>query len=164
MSNTRFGLTNYATNGIATLLNGTGGGAPARHEDANFPMENALRQDRYTPWKTDAAPGITVQLDVDLGSAKSIACGAAHGFTLPSGSVANNFKLYSGSAYPTFAQRGSTVSLLSFQPRDYSAFFSPVSARFWRFEWNLFSGPFRLGHLFLGPLVDLGQAHSVTGG
>jgi len=47
----------------AALKNGTGGGAPARKEDAAFPMENATDRDRGILWSTGTDPDSPLNVD-----------------------------------------------------------------------------------------------------
>jgi len=66
----------YTRNALAdagvSLKNGTGGGAPALEQNADWPMSHLLIADRETYWRTSAAPPNPVMVDIDLGSAQSI--------------------------------------------------------------------------------------------
>lgn len=154
MSNSRFLLANLVPAG--TLLNGTGGGEPARDETAPFVMENALNADRYTPWQTSATPGGTLDFDIDLGAAKNVACAAVHGFR-QAGFLPMTFGVQSSPDKITWTPRGSaTVALSSLPARDAGSTFTQVAARYWRFEFTTFAAQFSVGRFALGVLTDLG--------
>lgn len=166
MSTTRFLLTNLAVaNG--SLLNGTGGGAPATVQATGFPMTNALTADRYTLWKSSTAPASPVYYDVDLGLNRSVRACGVHGLRTSSISVffvnvyyataATGYPPSSGGAWTSFAAMNAASS-----PRDLgSVNGSNVLARFWRFEFVVSgSGFFSVGKLSLGLLSDLGIVYS----
>ena len=61
----------------ATLKNGTGGGAPARDEDAAHLMEAAQNADRNALWSTSATPTSPLNVDFTWGSSRTIEIVAA---------------------------------------------------------------------------------------
>jgi hypothetical protein len=167
MPNTRFLLTNHAVVN-ATLLNGTGGGAPALEQSTGFPMTNALTNDRYTLWKTSTAPASPTVFDLDLGQNRSIASASIHGLRVSSLTIlsVNIYRSTEANGYPpvdlsSWTSTGSFSTISA--PRDIGTSFTAVSARYWRFEFSVsYAGSafFTLGKLGLGPLSDLGFVYS----
>lgn len=168
---TRFYVTNYAH--TATLKNGTTG-APARDEDPDWIMEQALNASRGTPWLTSDAPADPMEYDADLGATRSVHglgllgfIGAASGISFP----ANLFLQYAtGSTYPPASWTYYPIPSLSLvgQPRNVAAFaLGPVSMRFIRFTFdsNPVGSKFGLGHFFIaGAGVDMVVAYSPGAG
>lgn len=157
MSNSRFLLTNLVE--TATLKNGTGGGAPAREETSPYVMERVQYGDRYCVWSTSAAPGSPVQVDFDMGSAKTVGAWAMLGCRSASGDPFYP-DIYYASVYPggpwTLKDSGSFSTA-----RDQGAQFSSTqSARYWRFSIVNTGVQFSIGRLWLGAVTDLGVWHS----
>lgn len=152
MSNTRLLLQNRCLAG--TIRNGLVG-APARDETSPYVMDNALTADRYTPWQTSAAPGGTLDLEIDLGGAKTINCAAVHGFR-QAGSSPITFIVFSSPDHVTWTQQGGSAALTNLPMRDAGIFFGSVTARYWRFEFTTFGSQFSVGRVALGSFVDLG--------
>ena len=65
MPNSRFVTFNWVES--ATLMNGTGGSAPARDETAPFVMERLQVRDRTVLYKCSASPPSPLNIDFDLG-------------------------------------------------------------------------------------------------
>lgn len=63
---------NALTKAGVLLKSGTGGGAPPLDQDPDWPESLVLCADREMYWKTSASPPAPLQLDLDLGSAKTI--------------------------------------------------------------------------------------------
>jgi len=97
MANIKFFHTNVLSV-ASTLKNGTGGGAPALDEDADFPMSNLTIADRYLLWKTSAAPADPLQIDFSINSATIKAFGLANYDASWVGQQVDFY--YSTSAYP----------------------------------------------------------------
>lgn len=72
MANIKFFYNNLLTGSLATLKNGTGGGAPALSEDADFPMSNLRSPDRYSVWVTGATPPDPMQVDFSVLAATTL--------------------------------------------------------------------------------------------
>ncbi|HXT99584.1 MAG TPA: hypothetical protein VN903_01240, partial [Polyangia bacterium] len=69
-SNTKIGLTNYIAS--ATLMNGSGGGAPALIQTSPYTMSNLVGSDRYKFWMSSAlAASSAFNVDFDLGANRS---------------------------------------------------------------------------------------------
>lgn len=152
MSNSRLVFTNYAT--TATIRNGLAG-APARDETAPFVMDNAVTADRYTPWQTSATPANPVDLDIDLGGAKTVTCAAVHGFR-QAGANPMTFTLWSSPDHVTWTQQGGAAALTNLPARDAGLVIASVLARYWRFEFADFGGQFSVGRVMVGSITDLG--------
>lgn len=56
MANALIYTRNAIANAGVSLKNGTGGGAPALEQNADWPMSHLLIADRETYWRTSAAP------------------------------------------------------------------------------------------------------------
>lgn len=54
------------------IKNGSGGGAPAKEEDARFPMANINIESRYRFWRTSTAPPNPTLVDYDLTASLSV--------------------------------------------------------------------------------------------
>ncbi len=165
MPNTKLGLTNYLTSSATALKNGTGSGAPALIETAPYKMSNLLSSDRYTLWKSSILSAPTQYfVDFDLGSGKSVGAAAAEGFRAAAGVGPFIDVLYQVSTYTpggTWLFAGS-IPNLAVNLRDDGVEFTPVTARYWRFQLTPSgaSDQFSLGKFFLGLLTDLGAQHS----
>jgi hypothetical protein len=165
MGNTLIGLTNRIEAG--TLLNGTGG-APALEQASPYVMTNAGNSDRYSLWKTSAAPPATTQIDFDLGGNKTIAAVGLLGIRLAAGTTFGNIKVYTASSaagYPggLTLQATLAVSVVAPAARDYGAVIASVSHRYVRFEFNTTTGPFSVGRCWAGAPTDLGAVHGPGG-
>ena len=163
MSNTRFVLTNYVDSG--TILNGTGGSAPAVDETSPFTMDRTQNGDRYSLWKTGSGASPFLY-DIDLGAARAIDVAALLGFsTVPAGDLIILTVSYATSYYPgawtTFS--GTTGAAT----RDMGLVISaPVTARYWRFSIATGSASaITVGRILLGKTTsyDLGGVHSPGG-
>jgi len=159
MSNSRFGLSNYALFG--TVANGTGTNA-ALYQDADFPMANAINGSRFVPWKV---PGTAASsLDIDLGSSPNISMVALLGYRTvgnpnlpPTGLV----DVLRGPAGPAVIPVGTAI----IPNTDCGITFTSFTSRYWRL--NFFNaartaGPeqFTLGGIYIGINTDLGLSYS----
>lgn len=162
MANSRIVTTNFLS--TATLTNNTGGGSPALDEASGYPTTRAQNADRESVWKTSATPSSPINVDFDLGSARTVNVAAALGFRAASGvGAATTVVVYSSSTatYPrTWDARGSFS--LTNAPRDAGDSFADVSARYWRFEIAC-TAQFQIGRLFVGNATDLGGIHARGG-
>lgn len=162
----------YTRNALAAagvvLKNGTGGGAPALEQDADWPMSHLLSPDRETYWRMGPTPSDAVQVDFDLGSAQTIvALGVArlrlYG-TLTEVGQSVSFYYGTGSTYPP-----SWVSLGGIDLSNNNALteeFGSISARFWRFQLNFFGfantpASMKLWLVKSADRVDLGHDWSI---
>lgn len=59
----------------ATLMNGTGGGAPALQQDAAYPMSNLLNPSRSSVWATGASPPSPFYVHITINSQNVIGWG-----------------------------------------------------------------------------------------
>lgn len=158
MSNLRWVYDNKAL--AATIMNGTGGGAPAREETSPFVMERGLQHDRLTPYMSAVTPTSPFFYDLDLGAAQSIEGVAVHGLEVFGSTVISTILVQSASSYLTFSTRA-TLTVGASKPRDPGAYFSAQSFRYWRFLIAFTTvGQFKFGRVALGPGVDLGIRQS----
>lgn len=156
MATCRFILANKAQ--TATILNGSGGGAPARTEVSPFVMERLLNADRRSLWKA-GAPTYTApnqwQIDLDLGSAQDVNAAALHGLSC-SGGVISAAGVFYYNTYPTvFIGIGG----MALNGRDAGMSFSTFNKRYWSILIEATGTP-TLGRIVLGTLTDIGLAPS----
>jgi len=154
MGTTRFGLTNRITT-TCTVKNGSGGGAPAREEDAAYLMENVLYGDRNVIWRS--AGGFGFNFDIDLGAARTLSGIGLHG--VDGSAISCGFYYQTGVYTPggtwTFLGSSSLIGV-----RDAGvAFASIASIRSVRFAFTA-SGVMSCGKFFAGLLTDLGRVGS----
>mgnify|MGYP007070554947 FL=1 len=166
---------------IPIIVNGNGAytSAPAKDEDAQYPMSNLYLADRYTPWSTrvgTAAGSIKVQIDLSGGATGAAAGGVDKtisavgmnglrglGGAAPPNTVVVGYRTraqgYSATGYTTVA------TLVTGQARDSIVQFNTISARYWEMDVQIYGVEgFALGSLFLGNLQDLGIGWSSDGG
>jgi hypothetical protein len=159
-SNSRFLLVNKVfANG--SLLNGTGGGAPAVDETSPYTMTNAMRAGRKTLWQTSAAVASPVAFDIDLGAARAVDCAVVCGIRSEAGLASCDVQ-WATTYYPGAWTTADSISVVG-DPRDAGAVFDggSVTKRYWRFSFTFTgTGPFSVASLWLGSLVDLGGMHS----
>lgn len=155
MSTLRFYRTNLLTQSFAVLKNGTGGGAPALEEHADFPMTNLLVGDRYSYWKSAGTAGFDV--DFDLGSTKAIkALGVTALDPLQTVGAVEIFTA-GGSTYPpTWTSQG-TISPLSSVDSFIAA---NLIHRFVRFEFTSLSAAIRAKLWAAQSVSDVGHGGS----
>lgn len=166
---------------IPIIINGNGSyaGAPAKDEDAQYPMTNLYLADRYTPWSTNVGASATsIKVQVDLAGGLN---GAAQGGTDRTVSSVGLLGLrgLGGAAPPTtiiigyrtraqgYAATGYTIatSFNTGQARDSLVQFSTISARYWEIDFTFYQVEgFALGNIWLGNLLDLGIGWSSNGG
>jgi hypothetical protein len=171
MSNTRLAFTNFVDS--ATILNGTGGGAPALDQTSPYTMAKVIVTDRYDPWVTANPPsGSPLPLDLDLATNRSVTTAAVLGYrpgvagTSPVSSVevlsstaANGYPPVAGSSWTT---RG-VISLSGGVWRDAGTTFNSSSGRYWRFDFTNVGAQWSVGRVWLGINSDLGAMHSPGG-
>lgn len=162
MSTTRFAFLNRIE--TALLLNGTGGGAPARDEVAGFLMENVKNSDRHQLWKQSTGAG-TLLVDFDLMNGVAgdvgINIGAllGHRPTTKAGSGVTSCIIKSQTHAVGYAPAGAwttldTVSMAN-RARDGGQGFADATIRYIRFEMTV-ADAFTLGRLFIGAVeMDL---------
>lgn len=162
MSNTRFLTLDRVAS--ATLLNGTGGGAPALEETSPYTLSNIKTTDRYTFWKMGAAQAYPVVVDIDLGAARTIeSCFVLGTRGADTSSYWSTYTVESQAAYVpagAWALRGTGTHGIT--ARDSGVAFASASARYWRITFSGF-GQMSLGRLLLGQLTDLGGISSPGG-
>lgn len=152
MATSRFGLTNRMSS-AATVKNGSGGGAPARDEDADFPMDNVLQGDRHVVWRSSASPSYPIRLDVDLGGNRTIEALGFHGMFGAWLGITAYYQTGAYSAGGTWTAMA--VPSVASMPRDTGAVFAAVAnVRSLRFDISG-SGQIGCGKFFAGALVDL---------
>lgn len=142
----------------ATLKNGTGGGAPARDEDAAHLMEAVQNADRNALWSTSATPTSPLNVDFTWGSSRTIEIIAALNIVAAPGALASIAVSSQTGAYTpggSWTSLGSVSTLAS--PADALILPSPStsSVRSLRFVFTG-TGQFALGRLWAGQLTDLG--------
>ena len=166
---------------LPILINGNGSytSAPAKDEDAQYPMANVLSYARYTVWSTKvgtADTAIKVKLDFGGGATGGGAGGAdrtissagllglrGHSGTAPPPTVVLGYRTraqgYSATGYTT------VTTLSPDGERDMVAQFDAVSGRYWEFNINPYNAAgFSLGAFWLGILQDFGHYWSADGG
>lgn len=161
MSNSRFLLTNLLADPNAYVENGIGLNAPARTEVSPYLMERAMDSDRMTVWK--GGGGLDFDIGLDAVSANAVSAAAVLGI---GNTGITNVKVFSRAAYYGAAgyggggwiQRGGTMTTTGL--RDLGISFDAVSDDFWRFQ--MFTGGYIVGTLWLGPVTDLGILYSPT--
>lgn len=137
-------------------------------QDANFPQSNtigAAGKNRFAIWRTpDPVGADPVNVDIDLQTPSSVHFAAICGFRPQSTSpLAGPFSctLFSGDIFPPATSRATFSLITDFGARDYlgEGFpTSPVSARYWRFQFSTIVGYFSVGRLVVGTLTDIGGA------
>ena len=159
-SPSRFGVTNYAAArsivaGGSVLQNGSGGGAPAVVQDANFPMSNVMQDDQYVLWNTGAAPGTPVQVDITLLAATSLSAASVHALRAAAGASVTSLKVYmqTGAYTPggTWTLRGTVYS----PGRHAGVVFAATSVDSIRYEFAC-TGQFQTGKFYAGDPFTLG--------
>lgn len=139
------------------LKNGTGGGAPARDEVAPYVMENALQHDRRVLWQQ--LSGGAMQYDIDLGAARQVRALGLHGHRpLDAGGGVLSATGQYASSYPPGGgwTNAGVISLVG--ARDAVTVLAATQTfRYWRLAFDTVGGPFTLGKIMLGQIVDLGQ-------
>lgn len=154
MGTSRFVLSSNNLLEAAALMNGTGGGAPARNETVPYVMERAKGRDRCTVWKAPAAG----ESDWDLGAALTVVGFSLHGIR---STGATSVQLQSSPSYPpgVWTNRGAAVTLNAVG-RDTGQIIAGTSARYWRFH-ATGGTSFSIGRLVLfATYTDLGIMHS----
>lgn len=170
-NNTRFALgsDNRITQTTTTLLNGSGGTAPAKSEDAQYPMVNLQVQDRYSIWRSANALSGTFYCDWDMGADVNIDVAAIHGFRRASGqSSPASFDLQyrtAATGYNGGASGWTTSKTGILLPGRDAGVQLPgtIKARYWRFVFGVggSGGGFSIGQLYLGLLsYDLGYMYA----
>jgi len=137
-------LRNSLSKGVAVLLNGTGGGAPALDENADWPTRYTLSPDRYQYWRALAgglgpAAG-TYLFDYDYGAPVTLAVvGWGMMRQYPQQVEVGNLVLecYWGSSYPPTNALGVGLGCTG---NDSFAAFTPTAARYWRVELQALDG------------------------
>lgn len=159
MANVKFLVRNAIAQAGVVLMNGTGGGAPALDEDADWPMSHLLSPDRETYWRTSPVPPEPIQVDFDLGSAQSIVASGIAKLRLFSANLVEGgpYVLYYDNVYPPTNDAGVGGSMTMNNNFDE---FGAISARYWRFE--IYSGggfPFgcKLWLVKSADKIDLGK-------
>ena len=166
---------------LPIIINGDGAysGAPAKDEDAQYPMSNLYSPERYRVWSTKvgtADTAIKVQLDlaggangagaggldVDISSAGFLGL-RGHAGTAPPASVAVGSRTRAqGYSSTTYTSRGTLTTL---GERDSIVEFTLASARYWEFNISSYNvAGFALGALWLGVLQEFGIFWSADGG
>jgi hypothetical protein len=140
MSDLIFWTKNQLWESGVVLKNGTGGGAPALVEDADWPMSNLLKKGRYLYWKADM--GSLVPVHFDLGASKTLRAAALvmnRGYSTDPfdpfyGDITTcNVYYDNGSTYPP-AGWTSIGNLTPVGNNTILDFLSGIAGRFWRFD------------------------------
>lgn len=154
----------------AVVLNGSGGGAPALEENADFPMANLLVRDRYVSWMTGAAPPNDVYVDFDLTggppinkTVNALAICGFRGTALFPNSCFIQYALTAGGYPPTWIGFSPGSISLSLATDSAVILTTPTLCRYVRFWFpNTFGNPFSVGRLMVASTVeDLGFAYSL---
>jgi hypothetical protein len=166
---------------VPIVINGDGAysGAPAKDEDAQYPMSHLYSQDRYRVWSTkvgNADTAIKVQIDLTGGANGAGAGGAdvaissaalqglrGHAGTTPPASVAVGYRTRAqGYSATTYTSAG---TITTSGERDSVLEFGQVSARYWELNFTSYNAAgFALGSFWLGVLNDFGIFWSAGGG
>lgn len=172
--NSRIVLLNYATQPGVVLKNGTGGGAPALDQDASglYLMANAIQDDRESFWLTSSSPASPINLDIGLGTQRSVSCVWVSGILytaaandLATVTVTGHATTYSASE-AGYSSRGTitipAVTAQGMAPRDAGAIISALPTTYLRFKFNFRGGPaqFAIGKIGVGLAIDLGGYYS----
>lgn len=157
MSTTRFTFLNRIEASTCTLLNGTGGGAPALDEVSGYPTSNTKTSDRYTLWKQSSGAG-TINVDFDLlGSAANVGINVAallgHRPTTAAGSGIASVTVQTQTNAVGYAPAGvwttqGTITMGA-TARDGGVGFADASIRYVRFALSV-TDAFTLGRFFIG--------------
>ena len=151
-STLRFIGTNYALNAATTILAVTS-------EDANFPGVNVKVRDRYIVWKSTSTSGVDINLDLDIGTGKTVAVVGVLGFRPAGVNISpTTVNVLSGTTYP--GGLTNVVSISTILKRDMHALVTPSGNRYWRFSFSLSTNQFSVGKVLLGTIDDLGIAYS----
>jgi len=172
MANTRFvaSIGNYAL--YSSILNGTGGGAPALSEATGYPMSNALQHDRYTQWQVAGGAGTPVNYDFDLGLNRDLYAIGLHGFRLLSGTMGDLTIQYAAAvagyvpgAWSTFGTIAA-ASLNASGVRDVvSVDTTPPSGRYIRLSFVHTTAVWSVGKVFATgtPTINAGVVYDIGG-
>lgn len=149
-----------------TLQNGTGAlNAPARVQDAAFPMENAYDRDRSIVWATGAAPATPQKFDVDLGADTAIRFAGALNIRGGVTSWREDYETagggYNGADGGGWVTASSTLSA----KRNVGEVLpgGPITGRYWRAR-LVNSSAFALKLWLATTVVDTGVIHTPGGG
>lgn len=141
----------------ATILNGTGGSAPARSEVSPFVLEHLLDADRRRLWKAGSTPTTSGPdqwvIDFDLGSAQDVSCMATHGLSCPGGVIEGVGVLY----YNSYPAGVVGISGMHLNGRDAGLTFGPFNKRYFGLVVQATAPPI-IGRVVGGEYVDLGTA------
>lgn len=127
----------YKANALAAagviLKNGTGGGAPALSQNADWPMSNLLLQDRYSVWRSVGDGVAPVSIDFDLGSSQTIVdllITNRRFYGLMASDTA--LEVYYDNVYPPTTWLDDTT--FNAQLNDSRFVIGAASGRYWRFD------------------------------
>jgi hypothetical protein len=123
---------------LSTLKNGTGGGAPALDEDAQFPTANAKFRSRNRFWRSSSAPTNPVDLDYDLITTNTnidaVGLGNIRSYRGTAGIVSLEVFYGTGSVYPPTWVQALAPQTIATTDNDLMFDISPPNFRFIRFR------------------------------
>jgi hypothetical protein len=170
MAYSRLLRTNRIEDPTASLLNGTGGGAPARDEVSGYVMENVMYADRRSLWKLSGGASLEVDFRLTSGPGDTSIAAAAllgHRPTTSSGSGITTCTVRgatNAAGYPPGAWTDLGVISMSGKPRNGGVTFAPTSIRYLRFSITC-ADNFTLGRIWGGQInTDLGQLCAADAG
>ena len=167
------------TSTIPIVINGDGAysSAPAKDEDAQYPMSNLYSWERYRVWSTKvgtADTAIKVQLDLSGGANgagaggldKDVSSAAVMGLRGHAGTTVGSVLVGYRTRASGYSNTGYTnVATITSPSRDSIAEFTLVAARYWEFNFSSYDAAgMAVGSLWLGELKDLGLYWSSDGG
>lgn len=157
---------------FGTVKNNGVGLSPPREEDPLYPMENAFNGDRFSPWRTSAAPPEPTSFDADMGANRTVNALGILGLTPTASSFPTTL-------FPQYSVNGSPGAGVGYPPTSWNPFnpatisinglrdavllpSSPVTARYVRFDFlNVIGFPFSVGRLFVAStILTMGVAYS----
>lgn len=162
-SNQNFGVKLTSSAPFPKIINGDGAysGAPARIEDPDWSLDNAVNWDRKFPARVPAAAvnsGSDYSVDIDLGSVKTV-WGVGVGGYVKAGSFPTSFITYYKAATPYVATGFSSIGTFSIATDNVAILAAPISARYIRvtFVFSSFGAGFDIGKFYvIANPIDLG--------
>lgn len=150
-------------------LPGQGATASAATEaDTDFPKENLVSPERKRMWRSTATPAGTINLDIDLGSAKAITGFGIH--YLRSEAAAGSHPVInvqsSATSFASAATRASQTAAYwnddayGREVRDWVDTVAVQTHRYWRINCTSVASRFSIGKIVLGTGKDFGRLYT----
>jgi hypothetical protein len=128
----------------------------ASSEDSSYPVENLQDQRLTTKWHSDDILASTHTVVVDLGATTSCAIFAVLSHNLATAgtvTVNGNDDIASGLSWVTSGQ--SSTQTLTYNSGPMLLFVSPISNRYWRFQFASQSSALQIGRIWIGNYIDV---------